>query len=237
MQRTITLGLLFLIGWAAFAGSQKQPAQSSEGDLNAVTESMSHEHHHAMGPHMHMSALCGTRSGDAEKAQAIVDQVRQAIEKYKDYHVALADGFKIFLPNVPQHMYHFSRWQNAVGEAFRFDATQPTSLLYEKTAAGYKLIGAMYTAPYRFSEDQLNDRIPLSIAQWHQHVNMCRPPKGQEREMLAKNPRFGLAGSISTREECDAAGGTFVPHVFGWMVHVYPWEKTADAIWSVERQM
>jgi hypothetical protein len=141
------------------------------------------------------------------------------------------------LINVPQKMYHFSSWQNAVGEAFRFDATKPTSLLYEKRGNDYKLIGAMYTAPYRFSEDQLNDRIPLSMAQWHQHVNMCKPAKGREIEMLAKNPKFGLAGSISTKAECDAAGGSFVPHVFGWMVHVYPWEKTPDAVWSVERQM
>ncbi len=55
--------------------------------------------------------------------------------------------------------------------------------------------------------------------------------------MLSKNPKFGLNGSISTRQECEAAGGTFMPHVFGWMVHMYPWEKTPDEIWSVERQM
>jgi len=95
----------------------------------------------------------------------------------------------------------------------------------------------MYTAPVRFGEEQLNERIPLSMAQWHQHVNMCKPPKGREIEMLGKQPRFGLNGSIATEQECDTAGGTFMPHVFGWMVHVYPWEKTPDEIWSVERQL
>ena len=55
--------------------------------------------------------------------------------------------------------------------------------------------------------------------------------------MLGKNAKFGLQGSISTQQECEAAGGTFMPHVFGWMVHVYPWEKTPDEIWSVERQL
>ena len=124
-----------------------------------------------------------------------------------------------------------------MGEAFRFDASKPTSLLYEKNGNGYKLIGAMYTAPVRFTEAVLNDRIPLSMAQWHQHVNMCRPPKGREIEMLAKTPKFGLAGSISTQDECDAAGGTFMPHLYGWMVHMYPWEKGLDQIWSVERQV
>ena len=55
--------------------------------------------------------------------------------------------------------------------------------------------------------------------------------------MLGKKPRFGLNGSISKAEECEAAGGAFMPHIFGWMVHIYPWEKTPDDIWSVERQL
>ena len=186
---------------------------------------------------MLMTTLREGQSGDHEKARAIVEQVRPALERYKDYKTALADGYKIFLPNVPQAMYHFTNWSNAMGEAFHFDATRPTSLLYEKHGSDYKLIGAMYTAPLRFTEEQLNQRVPLSVAQWHQHVNLCRPPKGQEREMLSSNPKFGLAGSIATQEACEAAGGTFVLHIFGWMVHVYPWEKTPDAIWSVERQM
>jgi hypothetical protein len=131
--------------------------------------------------------------------------------------------------------YHFTNYQYAIGEAFRFDPTKPTSLLYEKHGDDYKLIGAMYTAPVRFSEQQLNERIPLSMAQWHQHVNMCKPPKGREVEALRKDARFGLNGSIATQEACEAAGGTFMPHVFGWMVHMYPWEKTPDEIWSLER--
>jgi hypothetical protein len=118
----------------------------------------------------------------------------------------------------------------------RFNPEHPTSLLYEKQGDGYKLIGAMYTAPARFSEEQINERIPLSVAQWHKHVNLCRPPAGKRDELLGKNARFGLLGSISTREECEAAGGTFYPQVFGWMVHIYPFETTQDAIWSVERQ-
>lgn len=237
----IGLSLLAVLLYAQPDQQQQQDQPPAQGDLTATTEAMSHGHHHDdhehMGAHMYMSALRDLQPGDQEKAQQVVDQARQALEQYRDSNAALADGYKIFLPNVPQKMYHFTKWQYAVGEAFRFDPTKPTSLLYEKHGSDYKLIGAMYTAPVRFSEDQLNQRIPLSVAQWHQHVNMCKPPKGREIEMLGKNPRFGLAGSISTQEECEAAGGTFMPHVFGWMVHVYPWEKTTDDIWSVERQL
>jgi hypothetical protein len=217
--------------------AQDAPAQ---GDLNAATQAMSRGHHHDhehMDAHMHMSTLREPKPGDRERAKKVVEQVKPALERYRDYNNALADGYKIFLPNVPQKMYHFTNWMYAMGAAFTFDPTKPTSLLYEKHGNDFKLIGAMYTAPQRFTEEQLNERIPLSVAQWHQHVNMCKPPQGREMEMLGRNAKFGLQGSISTRDACEAAGGTFMPHVFGWMVHVYPWEKTPDEMWSVERQL
>ena len=233
--------LVFSSLWMSGQAHQHDDGDAAQIELSATTDAMSHGHHHEdhehMGAHMYMSALRDSQPGDQEKAAEVVKQARQALEKYRDYNAALADGFRIFLPNVKQPMYHFTNYSYAFGAAFGFDAAKPTSLLYEKTSDGYKLIGAMYTAPVRFTEDQLNQRVPLSVAQWHQHVNMCKPPQGQEHEMLSKNPKFGLHGSISTQQECEAAGGTFLPHVFGWMVHVYPWEKTPDEIWSVERQL
>ncbi|HYL93642.1 MAG TPA: hypothetical protein VEW69_10870, partial [Alphaproteobacteria bacterium] len=239
MKKYAILAGLMLAALVAAAQDHHHDQQSTagQGELNDATSAMGHAHHHDAGPHMLMSKLRDPQPGDAEKAQNIVDQARTSLERYQDYKAALADGFQIFLPNLPQPMYHFTNYKYAFAAAFTFDPTKPTSLLYEKNGSGYKLIGAMYTAPVRFTEDQINERIPLSMAQWHQHVNMCKPPKGQELEQLSKNAKFGLRGSISTKEACDAAGGTFMPHVFGWMVHVYPWEKTPDAIWSVERQL
>jgi hypothetical protein len=242
MNKIALLVMLTLPSAWLFAQAQHHDddANAAQNELSATTGAMSHEHHHDhehMSSHMHMSELREPHAGDQDRAGKIVEQARQSLEKYRDYNVALADGFKIFLPNVKQPMYHFTNYSYAFGAAFGFDPTRPTSLLYAKNGDGYKLIGAMYTAPVRFTEDQLNERVPLSMAQWHQHVNMCRPPQGQQREMLGKNPKFGLQGSISTQQECEAAGGTFMPHVFGWMVHVYPWEKTPDEIWSVERQL
>ena len=95
----------------------------------------------------------------------------------------------------------------------------------------------MYTAPKSFSEDELNARIPLSIAQWHEHVNFCKAPEGRKSEYFGKDAKFGLRGSIATEEQCKAAGGEFHPVIFGWMVHVYPFEKNAADVWSVEKQM
>lgn len=213
------------------------PTSSDKDDSEASAHVMhSMEGHMDMGPHMKMTALRQPKLGDAARAQQVAEAARQAAEKYKDYHAALADGFKIFRPNIPQKMYHFTNYGYGMEAAFHFNAEHPTSLLYEKHGDDYKLIGVMYTAPERLTEDQLDERIPLSAAQWHEHVNFCAPPADKRSEMLQPQPKFGLRGSIITQEACDAAGGTFRPVIFNGMVHVYSFEKDQANIWSVERQ-
>jgi hypothetical protein len=210
-------------------------SDAKEGD--AGTNAMhAMEGHMDMGPHMKMTALRPAKPGDAERAQQVVEAARKASQKYMDYHVALADGFKIFLPNIPQKIYHFTNYKYGMEAAFNFNPDHPTSLLYEKHGEDYKLIGVMYTAPKRFNEDDLDARIPLSIAQWHEHVNFCTAPVGRKMEYFGPHPLFGLMGSISTQEGCDKEGGTFHPVILNWMVHVYPFEKDQANIWSVERQ-
>jgi len=205
---------------------------ANEEETRAATQMMS-SRHMDMGPHMKMTALRRPQAGDEQRARQIVDEARAAMSKYQDYHVALNDGFKIFLPNVPQKQYHFTNYMNGFDAGFEFDPERPTSLLYDKTAGGYKLAGVMYTAPASFSEDELNARVPLSVAQWHEHVNFCFPPSGRESEIWQKNPKFGMAGSIYTKFACDQAGGRFVPLIFGWMVHVYPYEKNPEDVWAM----
>jgi hypothetical protein len=137
------------------------------------------------------------------------------------------------LPDLPQPQYHFTNYEFAFEARRNFDPLKPTSLLYRKTAdGGYKLIGAMYTDRVDASEEELNERIPLSIARWHQHVNFCRAPEGQKAAYFGPDAKFGLLGSITTKEACDAAGGEFHQHIFGWMVHVYPYETDPKKIWS-----
>jgi hypothetical protein len=157
--------------------------------------------------------------------------LRPAIEKYKDYRVALADGFKIFGPNVPQPQYHFTNYAYALEASFKFDPAHPTSLLYKKTSDGYELVGAMYTDRKFATEDDLNARVPLSIARWHKHTNLCLPPRGTSLQQ-ANFKEFGLKGSIATQEACEQAGGRWFPQIFGWMVHVYPYETDPAKIWA-----
>ena len=49
--------------------------------------------------------------------------------------------------------------------------------------------------------------------------------------------KFGLKGSIATEDACSAAGGRFHPVVFGWMVHVYPYEQGLDNIFAMHHHM
>ena len=206
------------------------------GDGSASAMHVMESHHMDMGSHMKMTSVRAVQPGDQEKADQIMTAARSVADKYKDYNVALADGFKIFLPNLPQKQYHFTNYWNAFAAARHFDPSRPTSLLYEKHGDDYRLIGVMYTAPKNATEDQLDQRIPLSVAQWHAHVNMCVPPADKKREARGPNAKFGLAGSIATKGDCEAAGGKFMPQIFGWMVHVYPLEQKPEDIWSVERQ-
>lgn len=215
---------------AACSGFSQIPPGPTPSLQRVAGHDMSH-----MSGHMFMTSLRPMQPGDQAKADAIAAAAKEAMEPYQDYHKALADGFSIFLPNVPQPIYHFTKHEYGREALAHFDPSKPTSLLYKKTSdGGYKLVGAMYTDRVTASQDELDQRIPLSIARWHQHVNFCKAPPGELAGYFGPNAKFGLLGSITTREDCEAAGGAFLPHLFGWMVHVYPYETDPKKIWSVD---
>jgi hypothetical protein len=175
-------------------------------------------------PHMALTPLRAGNTADSARAAALVATMRAALGKYRDVQVAEADGFQQFLPGVPQQVYHFTNRRWALEEMVRFDAAKPTSLLYRKQSDGsFVLVGAMYAAPGRESLDQLDARVPLSVARWHEHVNWCVPPLGRRdrwRETRDGRPVFGPRSTIATGAACTAVGGRFLPRIFGWMVHV-----------------
>jgi hypothetical protein len=223
-------------GAVADHGSMPGMDMSDErANEKAAVREMTAGHADAHSLHMTMTRMRAGNKQDEQRAKEIVAQLRDGIEKYRDYRVALNDGFKIFMPNVPQPEYHFTSYRNRFMEAFTFDPGRPASLLYRKTSDGYELVGAMYTMPKRASEEQLNARVPLSVAMWHLHTNLCMPDRAELRN--ADWGKFGLRGSIATQEACDAASGRFRPSIFGWMVHVYPYEDSLDKIFAMHHHM
>jgi hypothetical protein len=219
----VLFGLAGQMGRAAIAAEEHamaMPMPVEQGSAN-------------MSGHMVMTALRAPKPGDQERADAVVAAAKTAMAPYQDYRKALADGYKIFLPDIPQAQYHFTNYDNGLASRSHFDPLKPTSLLYKKTPdGGYQLLGAMYTARVDATEEEINERVPLSIARWHQHVNFCKAPEGQKAAYFGPDAKFGLLGSITTPEACEAAGGHFYPHFFGWMVHVYPYETSPENIWS-----
>lgn len=207
----------------------------AQGQGRMATGAPEHAAHEAMAgkmvasAHLRMTPSRTRTVADSIRAMAIADTLRAALAKYADPAAAERDGFKLFAPQIrSQRVYHYTKWANALGEAFRFNPRKPTSILYEKDASGHmRIMGAMYTMPKRSGPADLDRRIPLSVTQWHLHTNLCVPKKGEERryaETANGEPLFGLAGTITTKETCDAVGGRFYPVIFGWMVHANVFE-------------
>jgi hypothetical protein len=182
-----------------------------------------------MMKHMELSPLRKATRDDSLRATRVAADLKKAIAKYRDTAVAVADGYQMFLPNLKaQKVYHFTNYGRAIKEAFRFDAAQPTSLLYKRGEDGkLHLVGAMYTMPKNAKLDRLDDRVPLSVGRWHKHVNWCLPKKGDEARWLERKsgaPKFGPESAIATKAECDAESGEFHANLFGWMIHANVYE-------------
>ena len=206
---------------ALAAASSAAGAQHSHTDATAAV--MNRHDMSAMAAHMAMTPRRTPTVADYARADTVAAELRSAIAKYRDVKVAEADGFRQFAPQLKnQRVYHFTKNLWALQNQFTFSASRPTSLLYRKDARGnFVLVGAMYTAPKRSSVGDLDKRIPVSVAQWHKHVNWCLPPRREDdRWTEVRNGRavFGPLG-VATRAECDAVGGRFVKEIFGWMVH------------------
>ena len=188
----------------------------------------------AMAGHMTVTPLRPKQPGDEEKAKAVVAAVKAVMDRYKDYRKALADGYAIANPKLEQPQYHFNNEANAREADVHFDPSKPTSLLYRRTPTQrYKLEGVMFTARPNATEDELNERIPLSVAHWHEHTNFCAAPPTKVKEYHGAHPRFGMFGSIHSKEACDAEGGTFYPYMFTWMIHVFPYESDFKEVFSM----
>jgi hypothetical protein len=230
-----SLVVVLTIGLPLRAQSAGGHSHGSHGSKTSEFAAASHAVHEAMSgdmsanPHIRMSPMRAASAADSSRATKLVADARVALAKYKNVHVAQREGYKIFAPNVPQPVYHFTQAGAAIRAQFKHDVTRPTSLLYEKgTDGSFRLIGAMFTAPREATWEELNARVPLGIARWHLHTNMCIPRLRETerwREVANGKPVFGPTSPIATREACDAVDGRFLPVVFNWMVHVNLFES------------
>ena len=232
------VGLPILAVTAGFplrANAQTRPAaKTNHSDDNSRTTAMTDEAMSMLADsnmmkHMRLTPLRVATHDDTVRATKLAVELRQAIAKYQDTTAAVADGYRMFAPNIKnQRVYHFTNYGRAFMAVFHFDPAKPTSILYKRGDDGsLRLVGAMYTMRKRASFDRLNERVPLGIAQWHEHVNWCLPPKGQEARFAERQngaPVFGPESPIASKTECDMVGGRFFENLGGWMVHANVYE-------------
>ena len=234
--RLLASFILLVFVLAACGSNQSQESSSTQGavkssvcqsalpmasnPLVSITSREAASWHMNMGPHMRMTPYQPIMSADMTRMKAIVQNAHVCFDKYQDYHLALHDGYQIFAPNIPQDVYHFANVQSFVEAQTKFDLAHPSALLYQKVANGYQFVGVMYSAPANATAEQLNQRIPISTAPWHLHVNFCLPAGDNEQTLFNANSLFGLTGTISTQSQCTKVGGTFYASMYGWMVHI-----------------
>lgn len=249
LARAVRIALPILVGIGGFplascaqARRPMPPGSPASTDSSRMTgmadEAMDMPADDNMMKHMRLTPARTATHADTVRAMTVADELRRAIAEYQDTAAAVAAGYRMFAPNIKnQRVYHFTNYGNAFMAAFRFDPAKPTSILYKRGPDGrLQLVGAMYTMPKRASLERLNDRVPLGIAQWHQHVDWCLPPQGQEARFAERRngePVFGPESPIATKAECDAVGGRFVDSFGGWMVHANVYEgHDLATIWS-----
>ena len=236
------------------------PGQSSNsGAMGAMGK------HMMIGDHMTMTPARPQTPADAQRGEEIIATMRRVLARYQDSEAAVAAGYIPYMPTIPQDVYHFAN-RSLSADEYMGDVSieRPGALLFErKTLGGYKLVGAMYSAPANYTLDQLDAIIPLSLTHWQAHTNICLPAGVTEQDVMngdirghlrasipdnrasipnspmsfsagtgarmrfgyMADPRFGFAGTISTAADCEALGGNFHPQIFGWMVHVYPFQS------------
>jgi len=94
-----------LAGLALALSGSAAPALAADATVSNMSNgAMAH-----MPGHMYMTTLRPLAAGDRQKADALVVRAKAAMAPYQDYRKALSDGYEIFLPNVPQTQYHFTK--------------------------------------------------------------------------------------------------------------------------------
>src|SRR5260370_7247532 len=158
--------MLTLIIAPAFAHDMAAMGNMDGHDKSAAPNAMGS--HMAMDAHMVMTPVRPETLADIERARGILNTLRRMLSDYRDSQVALDQGYKIFLPTVPQDVYHFTDYSAAAEEyAGHFNPSRPASLLYVKNSRGdYVLVGAMYSAPPDSTPGRLHHLIPLSLGAW-----------------------------------------------------------------------
>ncbi len=165
-------------------------------------------------PHMSLTATRPGTAADTARALAVVARLRTAIAPYQTLEAATAAGFRARRDSgtvMEGQLLHMGRGVRQKDAVQPFDPSAPQALLYRRGGDGrMQLAGAMYVAPLPASLDSLDAMIPLSVAHWHRHLNVC---------ISAYRGSFRRFPNATTAKACETAGGRFRAES-RYMIHV-----------------
>ena len=217
----LIVGVFFALGSCRLAVTQESSATSSRHEMNMHPGmEMAHEHH--MAPPV---ALTFT---DLEQTASQLEKARRATDKYRDVHVAEADGYRAIGPDVPGMGIHYvhvagGRQSGQETHSAAFDIERPDILLYEKDSSapsGYALVGVSYllTANSDTDGQPKNPPFPKALASWHRHSDLCVFPDRTVKGDLNEG-------------QCRAQGGRFT-ELTQWMIHAWIWKDSPAGVFS-----
>ena len=115
---TLIAGSALLLALLARFTSAQSPAPAAAKAVMAAGPTAAAN----MARHMEMSPTRARAPGDSARAATVARELRAALLKYRDTTAAVADGYRMFMPQVKeQRVYHFTNNWRAVQEGFRFD--------------------------------------------------------------------------------------------------------------------
>lgn len=166
--------------------------------------------------HVHMSFTprrAGT-AADTARAIALLEALRQAVAPYQTLEAARAAGY--VARRSPESvkegkLLHAGRRPGRLRDIGKFDPATPQALLFRRVADGaMQLAGAMFVAPPLATIEDLDAMVPLGVARWHQHMNVCVSADRSSSRRLAH---------ATTEGACSRLGGRFRSQS-RYMVHV-----------------
>lgn len=186
-----------------------------------------------MGDHMQVSVKAPAQPGDAARAASIEAIAKTVVARYRDPATAVRDAYQPFFDSGRMGAeIHYVNLRYTAQERAHIDYEHPGAILYRRTPHGLVAVGVMYSAEQDSDAADLNARVPLSIAPWHRHIDICKARGVPLTDQVQTDSKFGFRGSIHTEDACDQADGRWLPVVFGWMTHVYPDETDPAKVWG-----
>ncbi len=143
----------------------------------------------------------------------LIDAVK-ATEQYRDFNVALGDGFlqaTQYIPGRGAYFINAERWDDTL------DLTQPEGLMYQPGPSGWRLMGVFYLVPVWVVPDPPEGFIGGDDV-WAVHNDFCIDANLEANEDV-------------TEEDCGAAGGIWWDKL-GHLLAAWLFELNPDGVFQ-----